>query len=122
MKKLVSPFAALIFLGATSLATAASLAATATVAEAARTVRTRVVLRTKPVKVRVRLAPPAPRAVVVARPARPGAAWVWRSGEWLWRDGSWQWRRAGWARPPRAGVVWVPGAWRSGLWVAGYWR
>ncbi len=94
----------------------------ASVADAARGYRARAAWRPKRTVVKVRVAPPVPATVVVRRPARPGPAYVWRSGDWVWRDGGWRWGSGAWVMPPRAGVVWVPGTWQSGIWVAGYWR
>ena len=104
------------------IALASFVLLTASTADAARYHRVRPAWRTKPASVRVRVAPPARMKVVVKRPARPGAGYVWRDSEWVWRTGGWHWVPAAWIRPPAAGLVWVPGSRRSSVWISGYWR
>lgn len=94
----------------------------APVADAARHHRVRPAWRPKSTSIRVRVAPPARVKVVVKKPARPGAGYVWRGGEWVWHARGWRWVPAAWVLPPSARMVWVPGTWRSGVWIGGYWR
>ncbi len=74
--------------------------------------------------VKVKAPPPPPRAVVVTRPARPGAGHVWIAGHYVYRGGRYIWVKGAWVKPPRKGVVWVPGRFdtRKGVWVSGRWR
>ena len=69
--------------------------------------------------------PPVRPAVVVARPARPGGAYLWRGGHYTWTRGRYRWVSGAWALPPAGKREWVPGLWNTrgsgGVWVAGYW-
>lgn len=74
-------------------------------------------------RIRVTVAPPAPR--VEAQPVAPWGGAVWQPGYWHWNGRSWSWRNGRWMRPRRGyayshprwvdqGGVWVyqPGGWR----------
>ncbi len=79
------------------------------------------VLRTVPVRVAtVRPPPPAP-AVVLARPARPGKAYVWRAGHYVRTGGAYVWVAGGWVLPPAGKRSWIAGRWNGGVWISGRW-
>lgn len=76
------------------------------------------------VRVYVRVAPPAPkRVVVVTRPHRPDAVWV--AGHWQWNGKRHVWIEGRYI-DPRPGYVWVPSHWahcKNGwYWVDGRWK
>ncbi len=56
----------------------------------------------------VTVAPPAPRARVTVRPARPATGAIWIDGHWNWQGGRWVWVPGRWVVAPGAGYVWVP--------------
>ncbi len=61
-----------------------------------------------PQAVVVRVPPPAPRAAVATRPARPATGAVWVEGHWHWNGTRWVWEAGRWVTAPGAGYVWVP--------------
>ncbi len=67
-----------------------------------------------------------PSAPVYARPAAPGPAYVWVSGEWIRQNGNYTWREGYWAPRLHNRNGWVEGHWsaRKGgwYWVPGHWR
>ena len=76
------------------------------------------------VRVYVRVAPPAPKTVVVkSRPHRPGAVWV--AGYWKWNGKRHVWIEGRYI-DPWPGYVWMPGHWvhskRGWYWVDGHWK
>lgn len=74
----------------------------------------------------VRVRPLRPRVVVTTRPVAPSPRHVWVEEDWIVRKGVYRWHGGYWAAPPRQGLVWVPGHWRShrrgNVWVPGRWR
>lgn len=66
-----------------------------------------------------------PAAPYYARPAAPGAGYVWVDGDWYWSGGRYAYRNGYWARP-RGHRAYVTGNWaRSGngyYWRRGHWR
>lgn len=77
-------------------------------------------------RIYVRVAPPAPPAAVVVRPARPGPRHVWVDGFHRWDGHAYVWAPGEWREGPRANAHWVAGHWkhtRQGwYWVDGHWR
>ena len=67
-----------------------------------------------------------PAVPYYARPAAPGAGYVWIDGDWYWRGGRYVYRNGYWAHPRGRHRVWVGGVWvhsgRGYYWRHGYWR
>jgi hypothetical protein len=76
-------------------------------------------------RVVVRVAPPAPKVVAVARPVCPYKQGVWMAGNWEWRHGKHVWIDGRWIKA-KANHTWVDGHWmnmRDGWeWIPGHWR
>lgn len=79
------------------------------------------VLRAAPVRVAAVKPPPPAPAVVVARPARPGRAYVWRDGHYVWANGAYVWVAGGWVVPPAGKRSWRAGRWNGSVWISGRW-
>lgn len=103
----------------------ASVALTLTTSCAVHAAPRRVVVRPArvyaPVSVKVASPPPVGPAKVVVPSVRPGHAYVWRAGHYVRRSGRYAWVTGAWVLPPRGRTVWLPGLWRSGVWVRGRW-
>lgn len=75
----------------------------------------------------VKVRPVRPAKVVVTKPARPSARYVWVDGHWRWnnRSNRYVWVDGRWIKRKR-GRVWVAGRWKKVpggfIWVEGYWR
>ena len=74
-------------------------------------------------RIRVTVAPPAPR--VEAQPVAPWGGAVWQPGHWRWTGRSWTWRPGRWVRQ-RRGYAYAEPRWveQGGVWVyhPGGWR
>jgi hypothetical protein len=72
----------------------------------------------------VRTRPPVPVVEVIS--TAPGPEFVWVRGYHRWEGNTYVWFPGRWERRPRAGAVWVEGAWRhhrnGWYWVEGHWR
>ncbi len=76
-------------------------------------------------RVVVRVAPPAPKVVVSARPACPYKQGAWMAGYWNWRHDKHVWVEGHWIKA-KPGHMWVDGHWaKTGdgwEWIPGHWR
>lgn len=73
-------------------------------------------------KVRVSVPPPPPPRVVLVKGARPGPTHVWVQGHYDYVRGRYVWVDGRWVVPPKGRRVFIAGYWRSGVWIAGFWR
>lgn len=75
-------------------------------------------------RVYVKIAPPAPKKVVVVKPAKPWKHAAWVSGHWKWEKGHWVWAKGHW-RKTKAGQRWIDGHWKHAphgwVWIEGHW-
>lgn len=67
-------------------------------------------LEAKPRRVYVKVAPPAPKVVVVKKGKKPHPKAVWVGGHWRWTGKNYVWKEGYWLKP-RKKHVWVPGHW-----------
>jgi hypothetical protein len=75
-------------------------------------------------RVVVRVAPPAPKVVVVQKKC-PYKNGVWVAGRWEWRKNNHVWSDGYWVKA-RHGFVWVDGHWAQTPdgweWIEGHWK
>jgi hypothetical protein len=66
-----------------------------------------------------------PNDVTYARPASPGAGYVWTSGEWEYTGNEYHWREGSWQQS-REGRTWKTGYWENNKkgykWHKGGWQ
>jgi hypothetical protein len=74
------------------------------------------------VSIGVRIGPPPAPRVVHARPAAPGAEYVWIDGYWYADGQHWRWHDGYWTRPPYAGAYWVAPHHDGERFFNGYWE
>ena len=78
-----------------------------------------------PNRLYVRVAPPAPKRVVVVQKTKPSKNAIWISGRWKWNGHTYTWIDGRWIKP-RDGFTWVPGHWKHNrhgwYWVEGHWK
>jgi len=83
-------------------------------------------VKTSQAQIVVRVQPARPRGVVLVKPRRPSARYVWVAEEWTPNGGSYAYKAGYWAIPPHPGAIWVAGSWRHTArgyaWVGGRWR
>ena len=75
-------------------------------------------------RIYVKVAPPAPKKVVVVKPVKPWKNAVWISAHWTWDNGHWVWSDGHWQKA-KSGHKWVAGHWKhtrhGWTWIEGRW-
>jgi len=83
-------------------------------------------LYAQPVIVSPRSGPPVARHERIPSRRANQRGMVWQSGFYRWQGGRYVWIPGAYVMPPRPGMVWVPGRWRSTrqgwVWTDGRWR